>query len=132
MPYVDANIFLYLIDTNSRKDFREASRSILKRIEEGESASMSAITLMELLWWCEKHAKKRIKDVYDMILSYKNINILSVTASIVNDAMFFKEKYNLELNDCIALAVMASSGDTEMYSNDEGFDRIEWIKRNFG
>ena len=131
MPYIDSNIFLYLADNKARKDFKEISERILKRVEGGESCTISVIILMEVLWWCEKHAKTRIKDVYDMLLSFDSIKILSLTPSIIDDAMFFKEKNKLELNDCISIATMATTGVVEIYSNDKGFDKIEWIKRTF-
>ena len=131
MAYIDTNVFLYVIDENSQKDFREASIGILKRVEEGEASAISALTLMEVLWWCEKHTRARIKEIHDSILSYRTLEIINLTPDVISDALFFKEKYRLEINDCISLATMASTGITGIYSNDTGFDKVEWTKRTF-
>jgi len=129
MIYLDTNIFIYILDKNADKKFRDISRKILKRIENKELAITSFISLMEVMWWCEKHLKNRIKEVYDMIMSYKNLKIINIFSDIFDDALFFKVKYGLELNDCITLAVMVKSEIDEIYSNDTGFDKVDWIKR---
>ena len=131
MIYLDTNVFIYILDKNAEKRFRDISRKILKRIEKKEWAIISFISLMEVMWWCEKHLKNRMKEVYDMIMSYKNLKIINIFSDMFDDALFFKIKYGLELNDCIALAVMVKSGIDEIYSNDTGFDKVDWIKRIF-
>ena len=50
---------------------------------------------------------------------------------MIGDAAFYKNKYGLELNDCISLSIMSILGIREIYSNDPGFDDAEWIKRVF-
>ena len=131
MIYLDTNVFIYILDKNAEKRFRNISRKILKRIEKDEVAITSFISLMEVLWWCEKNLKDKIKEVYDMIMSYKNLKIINIFSDMFDDALFFKIKYGLELNDCIALAVMVKSEIDEIYSNDTGFDKVDWIKRIF-
>ena len=131
MIYLDTNIFIYILDKNAEKRFRNISRKILKRIEKDEVAITSFISLMEVLWWCEKNLKDKIKEVYDMIMSYKNLKIINIFSDMFDDALFFKIKYGLEFNDCIALAVMVKSEIDEIYSNDTGFDKVDWIKRIF-
>jgi len=131
MKYLDANIFIYVLDLSAKKEFSRSAETILKGIEDGERAVISSITLMEVLWWCEKYLKEKIKDTYEMILSYDNLKTTNVTADIIEDAIFYKYKYGLELNDCISLSLMVAIGIKEIYSNDSGFDDIEWIKRLF-
>jgi len=131
MIYLDTNVFIYILDENADKGFRNISRKILKRIEKKELAITSFISLMEVMWWCEKYLKDKIKEVYDMIMSYKNLKIINIFSDMFDDALFFQVKYGLELNDCISLAVMVKSEIAEIYSNDTGFDKVEWIKRIF-
>lgn len=130
MRYLDANIFIYLLDKNAKKEFRKTSERILKRIESKEVAVMSFINLMEVLWWCEKYLKK-LKQIYDLILSYKNLRIINISSDTLDDALFLKAKHGLELNDCISVAVMIKLGIKEIYSNDTGFDKVRWLKRIF-
>ena len=131
MIYLDTNVFIYILDENADKGFRNISRKILKRIEKKELAITSFISLMEVMWWCEKYLKDKIKEVYDMIMSYKNLKIINIFSDMFDDALFFQVKYGLELNDCISLAVMVKSEIDEIYSNDTGFDKVEWAKRIF-
>jgi len=131
MRYLDANIFIYILDEVSEKYFRETSEKILKRMQNGESIITSSITLMEVFWWCERYLKHRIKEVYEMILSYEGLNVINVTFDMLDVALSYKEKYGLEINDCVSLVLMARLGVSEIYSNDEDFDKVEGIKRIF-
>jgi len=131
MRYLDTNVFIYILDKNTDKKFRDVSRKFLNRVEKKELVIISFIGLMEVLWWCEKNLKDKIKEVYDMIMSYKNLKIINIFSDMFDDTLFFKAKYGLELNDCIALAVMTKSEIDEIYSNDTGFDKVDWIKRIF-
>ena len=131
MKYLDTNIFIYILDKNAKKEFSEKSEAILRKIEEGETAIVSVVTLMEVLWWCERYLKHKIKQVYDMVLSFETLKIINVNSGVISDALFFKEKYLLELNDCISISVMNTSKINDIYSNDSGFDKVEWIKRIF-
>ncbi len=131
MRYLDANIFIYILDESSEKTFQEISERILKRIQDEESVVTSFITLMEVFWWCEKHLKGKLKEIYETISSYEGLNIINVTFNLLDNVMSYKKRYGLELNDCITLALMGQLGISEIYSNDEDFDKVEWVKRVF-
>lgn len=128
--FVDTNIFLYAMEAHPK--FGLISKRILQRIDKKEPAVISLINLGEICWWLEKHRRaNEIEEKIRLVQSILNLEIVMVTLEdFLTSARFVKE-YGMEFNDCLYLAVMKRLGISKIYSNDEHFDRVEWVIRCF-
>lgn len=128
--FVDTNIFLYVIQAHPKHG--ETSREILKRIDRGQPGVTSLINLGEICWWLEKHKKgDLIKEKVELINSILNLEIVPLTREDFIRAGEFIKKYRIDFNDCLCLSVMERLKINEIYSNDEDFDQVGWVKRIF-
>jgi predicted nucleic acid-binding protein len=129
--FVDSNIFLYVIQAHPQ--FGKVSKEILKRIDKGERTVTSLINLAEICWWLERHGKKdQIEDELKLITSILNLEIAPLTPEDFLLAGRFVKEYGIDFNDCLVLAAMKRLEIKGIYSNDPDFDKVEWVKREFG
>lgn len=128
--FLDTNIFLYVIQAHPL--FGKVSKEILKRVDKGEKATTSLINLAEICWWMEKHGRRdQIEDELRLVASILNLELVPLTLEDFFLAGRLVRKYNIDFNDCLALAAMKKLGIEKIYSNDPDFDKVEWIKREF-
>jgi predicted nucleic acid-binding protein len=118
----------YLIDTNIIIDHlrfgEEKATNFLKKIERGEiKASISVITEYELL------VSPKISSSQKLIIQ-RLLNLLpsiSITSSIVKQAMKFTQKYQLNMPDSL-IAATSFKTKSILVTRDKIFSKIKDIK----
>jgi len=127
LKYVDVNVFVYWF-TNP-EEFGETATRIIERIERGERAITSALTI-----WLLHIILSEITENYNpgemlrRINSLRGLRIIPLTKEIIQEAINATNKYNLDLEDAIHLVTAMRYGARGIYSNDADFDRTPLIR----
>ena len=129
MRFVDSNIFMYVATTHPL--FGAVATRILKRIEGGEEAVTSTLTLCEVAWVFEAMGKQGdIKPTLEKILSYSTLHIEPFDTDDLVVGANLMVTHRLDFNDAVNVAIMERLGVDEAYTNDEkhlgrlGFIRV--------
>ncbi|MEM2533897.1 MAG: type II toxin-antitoxin system VapC family toxin [Candidatus Nezhaarchaeales archaeon] len=129
MRFVDANVFIYVLVKSPKEDYL-TSKTILKRIEDGEEAITSTSIIQEVVEWLEYNKRREEARKFLIALnSYAAMRKVSVSWREMLDAVSDMEKYDLDFIDALTLQVMKKNNVTEIYTNDKDFDRVEWVHR---
>ncbi|MEM2305407.1 MAG: type II toxin-antitoxin system VapC family toxin [Candidatus Methanomethylicia archaeon] len=129
MRFVDANVFIYILVKSPKEDYL-TSKSILKRIEDGEEAITSTSIIQEVVEWLEYNNRhKEVKKFLIALNSYVAMRKVETSWREMLDAASDMEKYDLDFVDALTLQVMKRNNVTEIYTNDRDFDRVEWVRR---
>ncbi|MEX2703593.1 MAG: type II toxin-antitoxin system VapC family toxin [Candidatus Baldrarchaeia archaeon] len=129
MRYVDVNVFVYWLTSDPK--FGGRATEIIKRIEKGEKALTSTLTV-----WLTHIVLKNATENYseeNLLKSFKELTglkIVDLTFKDFEKALTYSKEYNLDLEDSIHFAVAIRFGIREIYSNDEDFDKTP-LKRIF-
>ncbi len=131
MRFVDSNIFLYVVTDHPK--FGAISKNILKRIEEGEEATTSTLTLCEVAWVFEAMGRQgNIKPALEKILSYSFLHVEPFDADDLLVGANLMVVHRLDFNDAVNVAVMERLGISDVYTNDEKhFGRLGFIRTIF-
>lgn len=131
MRFIDSNIFIYVVTNHPR--FGATATRILKRVEEGEEATISTLTLCEVAWVFEAMDRQGdIKPTLEKILSYSTLRIEPFDSDdlIVGANLMATER--LDFNDAVNVALMERLGIDEVYTNDEKhLGRLGFIRAIF-
>ncbi len=131
MRFIDSNIFIYVVTNHPR--FGATATRILKRVEEGEEATTSTLTLCEVAWVFEAMGRQGdIKPTLEKILSYSTLRIEPFDSDdlIVGANLMVTER--LDFNDAVNVALMERLGIDEVYTNDEKhLGRLGFIRAIF-
>jgi predicted nucleic acid-binding protein len=130
--FVDTNVFIYALTAHPR--FGEVARSILERIEEGESAMTSTLVLCEVAWVLEAMGRQGdIKRTLEKILSYRSLDVVDLSSDDLLVGANNMTSQGVDFNDGVNLALMMRLGVSEAYSNDQKhLGRSDLIKLVFG
>jgi len=129
LRFVDANVFIYILVKSPKEDYL-TSKSILKRIEDGEEAITSTSIIQEVVEWLEYNNRhKEVKKFLIALNSYVAMRKVETSWREMLDAASDMEKYDLDFVDALTLQVMKRNNVTEIYTNDRDFDRVEWVRR---
>lgn len=149
--FIDANIFVYHFSQGAR--FNKSCTDFLRRVEKaeihgitstaiileathrlmmGEASSVSDIEVKNL----PKHLKQHPELVKQLTkhlaipgkISKLNVEIIPVTAKLIEESQGFKPEYGFLTNDTLTLKIMDEYKITSLASNDLDFKRIDWIK----
>ena len=129
--YVDANIFVL---ANYADDERgERAAKIIERIQSGEDTGFTcSLTIDEVMWAVHKQKQgEQLREVVEDIYQTANLHVLETPAKVPLLALEFMEEYGFRPRDAIHCAVMREHALTAIYSDDEDFDKVKWIKRKF-
>ncbi len=131
MRFVDTNVFIYAITAHPK--FGGISKSILKRIENGEEAVTSTLVLCEIAWVLEAMGKQgEIATVLQKILSYKTLQVVEVSSDDLLIGAENMAALNLDFNDGVNIALMTRLGISETYSNDQRhLGKLDFLKTVF-
>jgi len=131
MRFVDSNIFIY-VATNHPK-FGPTSKNILKRIEEGEEAITSTLTLCEVAWVFEAMGRQGdIKPTLEKMLSYSVLRVEPFDTDDLIVGANLMATHRLDFNDAVNFAIMERLGINEAYTNDEKhLGRLGFIRAIF-
>lgn len=129
MIYLDANFFLFSILDVTQKG--ENARKIQDSIIRGkQDASTSALTLDEIMWVLVKNKKKHmLRTVIEGIYSMPNLDISQVSSTVPLLALELIEKHALSPRDAFHVAIMKEGKIGSIVSDDDDFDKVEWVKR---
>lgn len=129
MNYIDVDVFFYWLTDDP--DFGEIATNIIRRIELGEKAFTSALTVWQLHIILKKESKDYSEKVLiEKISNLKNLTIVTLTLKGLEDAVTYQNELGLDLEDSLHYAVAESVGAAFIYSNDSDFDNV-CIKRKF-
>lgn len=149
--FIDANIFVYHFSKDSR--FNESCREFLLRVENSEINGITSAAVVQeathRLMMSEassmidievKNLPKYLKQRPDVAkqltkhlivpgkIASLNIEIIPITASLVEESQVFKTRYGFLSNDALTLKVMDEYKISALASNDLDFERVDWIK----
>lgn len=130
--FVDANVFIYTLTAHPR--FGEVARSILDRIEEGESAVTSTLVLCEVAWVLEAMGRQGdIQPTLEKISSYKSLEVVEFGRDDLLMGANNMAAQGVDFNDGVNLALMMRLGISEVYSNDQKhLGKLDFIQLVFG
>ncbi len=130
--FVDTNVFIYAL--TAHPSFGEVARSILTRIEEGESALTSTLVLCEVAWVLESMGRQgEIKPTLEKILSYRSLEIVDFTGDDLLLGANNMAREGVDFNDGVNLALMMRLGVSEVYSNDQRhLGKVDLVRLVFG
>jgi len=131
MRFIDANVFIYTLTKNPRESF-EASRKILKKIEDGEEAITSTAVIQEVVDWLEYNGRRgEVEAFLTAINSYTSLRKSITSWEDMLSALDYMKANDVDYVDALTLQMMKKNGIGEIYSNDKDFDKIPWTKRIF-
>ncbi len=128
MMYVDVNVFFYWL--TDHKEFGDVATRIIRRIETGEKAVTSTLTM-----WLLHILLKETTENYDPRLLVEKIRripflkIVPLKLVHFEKALNLSQKYGIDFEDAIHLAVAIENGCEGIYSNDKDFDRTPTERR---
>jgi len=134
--YVDVNIFIYWL--GNHPTFGKTAHRWMKEIEGAPQGKYvtSSLTLYETLLIIAGLTGRSLKDktfieeIVRSITSLPSLLITPLTLEDVTEAIDLMEKYDLDYEDALHLAVALRNGVKEIISNDRGFDKTP-LKRKF-
>ncbi|MCX6655609.1 MAG: type II toxin-antitoxin system VapC family toxin [Candidatus Bathyarchaeota archaeon] len=131
MRFVDSNIFIYVATDHPK--FGQTSKNILKRIEEGEEAITSTLTLCEVAWVFEAMGRQGdIKPTLEKMLSYSVLHVEPFDTDDLIVGANLMATHRLDFNDAVNVAIMERLGINEAYTNDEKhLGRLGFIRAIF-
>ena len=129
--FVDTNVFVYALTGHPK--FGETARTILQRIEAGETALTSTLVLCEIAWVLEAMGKQsEIKPTLEKILSYASLEIVGFDTDDMLTGARNMLTYHLDFNDGVNVAIMERNGISEVYSNDKKhLGKVDFLKLIF-
>ncbi|MEM2618166.1 MAG: type II toxin-antitoxin system VapC family toxin [Candidatus Hadarchaeales archaeon] len=132
MRFIDASVFLHAFLKPKRplepheQKIKEAARSILRRVEEGERVLTTVVHLSEVVNILEDFLPlEEAHKLESAILILKSIRVAEVSKKLYLAALSVAGESKIGLNDALAWVVMQRRGISEIYSFDKGFDRLK-------
>jgi uncharacterized protein len=129
MKYIDSNIFLNAILFDISNNDARVSKDILLDVVSGKlRACTSVLTWDEVVYIVERNIDKKtaIKQG-NLLLSFPNLQIMSITENELSQSQLLIEKYPIHPRDALHAACMVSNKISEIISFDADFDQIEEI-----
>lgn len=129
MRYVDVNVLFYWL--TNHEELGDTATTIIRRIENGEKAVTSTLTLWLLHILLERTTENYDPNVLvDRLRKIKFLRIVPLNQKHFEKAIILSQEYGLDLEDAIHLAVALENRCQIIYSNDKDFDRTP-LKRKF-
>lgn len=134
--FIDASVFIYAYLklkktlTPELLKLKKNAQSIIKRINEGETATTSLIHISEIANILEARMPlKNSLEVLTDLMTIETLEISQPTVELYQSAVEEAKTANVGVNDALAYLIMNEKGITEIYSFDLDFDRIKGITR---
>ncbi len=130
MVYIDSNVFIYSVISNS-EELSALTKNILLKIAEGKlSAITSVLTWDEFVWIARRTLGPDLAEIEgSKFLNLPNLKFVSTDEHVIREAQRILEEYKLKPRDAIHAAAAISSGVTEIITDDQDFDAVKELKR---
>jgi predicted nucleic acid-binding protein len=116
--FVDTNIFIYAL--TAHPVFGKTAKTILERVENGETAVTSTLVLCEVAWVLEAMGRQSdIKPTLEKILSYPTLEVVDISQDDLLVGASNMDTEKIDFNDGVNLALMMRADVAEVYSNDQ-------------
>ena len=139
MRFIDTNIFLYALIKPKRNlshnehIIKNKSKKILEGIDINEKVMTTVVHISEVINILESNSTYEYAiESANSILLHDNILILSVSKNDYSICIEIAKKYNIGINDALAVFFMQNHQIKEIYSFDKHFDNIDGIKKVVG
>jgi uncharacterized protein len=134
--FVDANVFIYAFLKTKRQlqpselKTKEAAKTIVSRINEGENVATSVVHFSEVCNVLEDFLPFEEAVVLEKGLLFReNLQILDVTEQDYVEAVSAAESFHVGVNDALAYVLMQKQGTAAIYSFDHDFDAFPEVQR---
>ncbi len=133
MHFVDSNVFVYHLAADPAHG--QTAKGFIEKIEAGEKSVTSTLVIAQV---CGYLKWKKRQNVVPLFLSF--LKGLTSLQKIETHMLDFEEARSIQLqfnlpwsmwDDMVIAAQMKRLNIKEIYSNDDDFDKIPWIKRIF-
>ena len=133
MPFVDSNIFVYHLAADPVHG--QKAKKILENIQDGEKCATSTLIITQVCSYLKWKKKNEAIPIFLSLL--KRLTSLDKVETTVLD---FEEARSVQSalklswsmwDDIVIAAQMKRLKMKEIYSNDNDFDNIRWVKRLF-
>ncbi len=137
MRFLDANIFIYAyykpkvrLDLKQKR-MKDSSKKIIEEINNGRTEVITSVVHLSEVSNILKRSLPvgELASLIETLYSLDNVVISDVTANDYLIAVEMGDELNLDPNDALAVHLMQENNITEIYSFDEGFEKIEGITR---
>lgn len=131
MKYIDSNLFIYAALYSDERG--EKARNFIKKVRKGDrEAVTSALTFDEVFWKVRKEKDfESALEIGKSFLEMENLTFVEVDDNILRKAYNLIKKYKLDPRDAIHMACALKKGSNTIISEDEDFDRIKKINREW-
>jgi predicted nucleic acid-binding protein len=131
--FVDSNVFVYHLAADPI--YGQTAKNLMEKIEAGEKSATSTLVIAQV---CSYLKWKKRQNIIPLFLSFlKGLTTLQKIETHILDfeeARSIQSQLNLPWSmwdDTVIAAQMKRLNLKEIYSNDNDFDEIPWIKRIF-
>jgi predicted nucleic acid-binding protein len=131
MRFIDANVFIYAVLKSKRElnergwEVKNASKEILKKVNEGEEVITTVVHLSEIANVLEDAANLSfsLSFVKDILLK-RNVIVERVSDEDYISSVFLAEEKRVSINDALAYLLMKRKGIEEIYTFDKHFENL--------
>ena len=133
MPFVDSNVFVYHLAADPI--YGQTAKSLLEKIEGGEKCATSTLVIVQVCSYLKRKGRQIVIPLFLSML--KRLTSLEKVETHILD---FEEARSIQSelklpwsmwDDIVIAAQMKRLNLKEIYSNDNDFDKIPWVKRVF-
>ncbi len=132
--YIDVNIFVYWL--GNHPNYAQTAKNWIQKLEESQRGKYitSSLTLYETTVILAGLTGKNLKDktfitqIITPITAFKSLTIEPLKSEDYKKAVEIMDKWELDYEDSLHLAVAERVGAREIISNDKDFDKTE-LKR---
>jgi len=137
LRFLDANVFIYAyykprvrLDSEQKR-MKDSSKKIITEISAGQTEVLTSVVHLSEVSNILKRSlsAEELVSLIQTLYSLDNVTIADVTANDYLIAAEMGRELNLDPNDALAVHLMQENDLSEIYSFDEGFEKIEGIKR---
>ncbi|MDY6774432.1 MAG: PIN domain-containing protein [Candidatus Nanohaloarchaea archaeon] len=122
--YIDSNIFVYAASESGG----EYPSRALRRVEEGEEAFTSVLTVDEVVWIVQQEAGRDFGvETGRRLMQMRNLYLREPGVEIARQALDLMEKHELDPRDAFHLSTAVSSGVQAVVSEDDDLGCVEGI-----
>ncbi len=103
--FVDTNYFLRFLLEDNLPQYKKARELFLKASDGKIKLVTTGVVIFELYWVLAKYYKKTKKEVIFALKEILNFVFLEIEhKDLLKESIYFYEKFNLDLEDCYAMA----------------------------